>query len=180
MVIAISVVEITCAVYTFFVAYMDNGSQLKYLFSLRFIFLGLGFLISLPIIVITIVTYIAYMQSDEIASLALTLNYLTFASATILPFWPLLALLYCITDYREYEINGQSIEFEPNYHQASRNVNTALLQASHQNTQTQDRLSKNERQQIRDLTIRLLKSYLDEPIALSVPIPDLERQKPEF
>lgn len=77
-------------------------------------------------------------------------------------------MLYLLTHFlfvmREYELNDANIDFKPDYHFGPK-------QASKRGGE-----SVTERTTSRDLTIKLLQRYLEEPSChTSTPVPDLEQ-----
>lgn len=107
--------------------------------------------------------------------------------ATIVPFALLILLTIFLLDHRVYEIEEKEIQFQPDYHIGPKQEVTKASALSEKPKQTfspyvnrdltNNYLPDEEEEEVQELTIKLLQSYLDEPSRLSVPVPDLEQQQ---
>jgi len=66
--IIISSVQILVGIYVFLFAYLSDIGILSFLYAIRFIVLILGGVVLVPVFIVTLMAFFAYMQADQIAS----------------------------------------------------------------------------------------------------------------
>ena len=104
--IFISSIQLSCAIYTFFLAYVTTSGWMKTVYSVHIVVYIAMALVILPTYLFSVLAYIAYEQADHIASYTVTRNSIDFCSATIFPFTGLAVLLVTLVDHRSFEIDA--------------------------------------------------------------------------
>ena len=114
--VTISGLQITCALYTFFLAYTNSTTTLNCLHSAWNIFRIIAIATLIPVAVVTFLAAYGFQQSDHVANFTATSNILSYASLTLVPFLAILALTYVTWNMRAYEIDDSDIDFQDDYH----------------------------------------------------------------
>lgn len=65
----------------------SDQPKLYTLWSLRFVFYGVAAVVCLPLLLLAIVTMLAYRQADQIASFEITTSVLEYSAVTVIPFF---------------------------------------------------------------------------------------------
>lgn len=156
------------------VANTVNIDFLKTLYSLKLVYYGVVGLSSAPTALLTFFAFYSFVEADAIGAYTLSSNVLYYSGVTLLPFFTLFFMTICMWDMRSYEVNGQDVEFDTDYHFGP-HVHSAS--ASAKKTSMLSKKAKADADLSRELTVKLLKSYLEEPRTLTVPEPDLEQTR---
>lgn len=151
LIITVSILQLLSASFTLLLALTRNLKTLRVLYDIRFVFIGVASLSQLPILLVTVLSFVAYSESDQLAMLVLNSNILSFSSFTAVPFTILCIITVFLWQMRYFEILDQEIKFGTKYHFGP-------------GTSKATRKAKSTKES-RDLTIKLLMRYLEEPSA---------------
>lgn len=92
VIITISILQLISVSYTLLLSMTNNLKTLTILYNIRLVFVGLSGLALLPVGLVTVLSFIAYSQSDQMSMLVLNSNVLSFASFTTFPFVIIVAI----------------------------------------------------------------------------------------
>ena len=103
--IAVSLVQLLCAAYSFLMAHTMDMDMLRSLISYKTFYLLLVGLVSAPIGLLSLVTLYAFQQADQLGAYTVSSHALSWCFITLFPFLTLVLFTYFLWQIRAYELD---------------------------------------------------------------------------